>query len=310
MAKKKRNMQRAPKGDPVASDKADADEMVADLRKMLNEQRIKPPETIGGLIRGILKASRVPFFGSAPQTPLEEAEQLMKQAWEAPQLKDALRLAHKALELSPDCVDAHILLAQHAKSLKEARERFEQGVAAGERVLGRNFKKYKGSFWGILETRPYMHARLGLADVLLRLGEREAAASHMAEMLELNPEDNQGVRDRYIPLLLELNDHSRLEQMLTQYSHDWSPSVQYSAVLFEFRLRGASSTAGELLRRAMESNPHVPAFLLRRKPMPKKMPPFYSPGDQFEAMDYVLNGARGWVETKGALDWLRKATAK
>ena len=73
-------------------------------------------------------------------------------------------LAREALALWPDCADAYVLLAQAASSLEEARELLEQGVAAGERALGRSvFVEDAGDFWLIFETRPYMRARAALA---------------------------------------------------------------------------------------------------------------------------------------------------
>ena len=69
-----------------------------------------------------------------------------------------MELAREALVLWPDCVDAYVLLAQAAASLEEARELLEEGVAAGERALGRRVfaEEDAGDFWLIFETRPYM----------------------------------------------------------------------------------------------------------------------------------------------------------
>ena len=101
-------------------------------------------------------------------------------------------LAHEALEISPDCADAYLLLAEEAtSSLEEARELLEQGVAAGERALGPEpFEGDVGYFWGLIETRPYMRARAALAETLWALGGREEAVAHQRELLRLNPNDN------------------------------------------------------------------------------------------------------------------------
>lgn len=56
-------------------------------------------------------------------------------------------------------------------------------------------------FWGILETRPYMRALMGLAQTLVELGRVNEALAQFRELLRLNPNDNQGVR---YPLLSEL----------------------------------------------------------------------------------------------------------
>jgi len=93
----------------------------------------------------------------------------MYEAWDASGAQ-RVKLARKALEISPDCADAYVLLAEEtAENLAEKRELYEQGVAAGERALGeRMFKEEAGSFWGILQTRPYMRARAGPGPVAAR----------------------------------------------------------------------------------------------------------------------------------------------
>ena len=105
-----------------------------------------------------------------------------------------MELARKAPEIAPDCADAYVLLAEEtAATVSEARDLYERGVAAGERALGEElFRKEAGHFWAMLETRPYMRARAGLAICLWELGEREGALDHWVDMLRLNPADSLG----------------------------------------------------------------------------------------------------------------------
>jgi tetratricopeptide (TPR) repeat protein len=145
-----------------------------------------------------------------------DAQQIMYAAFDESNPRRRLALARKALETSSDCADAYVLLAEHAQSLPEALELYEQGVAAGERALGEEgFREYEGHFWGILETRPYMRAREGLAHCLRQTGRREEAAEHFREMLRLNPNDNQGVRYCLASLLLDLEHDDELHRLLT-----------------------------------------------------------------------------------------------
>jgi hypothetical protein len=119
----------------------------------------------------------------------------MYRAFEQPDQQRRVRLAQDALALCPDCADAYVLLAEHAPSRKEALRLYEQGVVAGERALGpETFQREVGRFWGNLETRPYLRARLGLAHALWTAGRRDEAVQHFQDMLRLNPGDNQGVR--------------------------------------------------------------------------------------------------------------------
>src|SRR6266508_371017 len=113
----------------------------------------------------------------------------MYDAWETPSPRERVRLARQALDLSPDCADDYVLLAEEtARSAKEAADLYAKGVAAGERALGKPvFEEEAGHFWGIVETRPYMRSRLGLARALWALGKRQEAAAHAWELLRLNP---------------------------------------------------------------------------------------------------------------------------
>ena len=100
--------------------------------------------------------------------PLQQAQELMYDAWETPDPVERTELAEQALETSPDCADAWVLLAEEAaESLEQAIEFYQQGLEAGERALGAEmFAEDAGRFWGILQTRPYMRAREGLANCL------------------------------------------------------------------------------------------------------------------------------------------------
>ena len=160
-------------------------------------QSYSPPElpdrrAIEGVMKGFLGEM---LGGPAAETPLDKAQELMYQAFGTPDPEEQVKLAKQAIDLSPDCADAYVLLAEHTKSRKEALDLFEKGVAAGERALGpKAFQEDVGHFWSLLETRPYMRAREGLASKLWTMGRRDEAIKHLQDMLRLNPGDNQGVR--------------------------------------------------------------------------------------------------------------------
>ncbi len=216
-----------------------------------------------------------------------------------------VELAKEALELSPDCADAYVLLAEQTKSRKEALELFEKGVAAGERALGpATFQNDVGRFWGVIETRPYMRAREGLASLLWTMGRRDEAIGHLQEMLRLNPNDNQGVRDTLVGWLLAEGSHEKLVRLLEQYDDD-SATWAYTKALVAFRQDGDTAETRKLLKLAKAANKHVPAYLLNQKPLPRARPDYYSPGDRNEAALYVVSALCGWRETPGATAWLK-----
>lgn len=99
--------------------------------------------------------------GRSRRSAVDEAQEIMYDAWEAPTRQRAVALAKKALTISADCADAYNLLAEEtAKSLEEAIDLYRKGVEAGERALGKkSFKEDVGYFWGLLETRPSVQGR-------------------------------------------------------------------------------------------------------------------------------------------------------
>jgi tetratricopeptide (TPR) repeat protein len=246
-------------------------------------------------------------LGKELSKPLEKAQELIYQAFELDDDHQRVALARKALRISPDCADAHVLLAEHAKTLEEAIKHFEAGVAAGERALGKEgFSQCEGHFWGVLETRPYMRARKGLADCLVADGRYEEAIVHYREMLRLNPNDNQGVRYLLASALLNLERHDDLEELLAQYEKDAAADWHYTRALVAFRRQGDSPQARRLLKQARRANKHVPAYLTGDKLLPPQVPSSYALGDEAEAITYAVEHLRHWRHTPGAVAWLRQ----
>ena len=148
--------------------------------------------------------------------PVDQAQDVMYKAWECGDPKQRIALAREALEISPLCADAYVLLAEEAaRSQEDALAYYKQAVEVGAEALGPNaFQEYAGHFWGFLETRPYMRARVGLAEALWVTGKRDEAIKHFKEMLGLNPGDNQGIRYILASKLLEMG---RIEDLKAQW---------------------------------------------------------------------------------------------
>jgi Tetratricopeptide repeat len=251
-----------------------------------------------------------PIEPPAPRTPLEEAQQVVYEALEA-KGKRREKLARRALEISPDAADAYVLLAEMAKDAQEARGLYEQGVQAGERALGPEaFAEMAGEFWGALETRPYMRARQGLAEVLWHLNERDAAIGHAKDMLRLNPGDNQGIRYLLMNWLLASGDNAEAQRLLSQYPDEWSANWAYSGLLVAFRTSEPGKAAESALKHAIEVNQHVALYLTGVKELPKSVPGFYGMGDENEAVIYLVEGLSAWADTPGAIEWTAKTLVR
>jgi tetratricopeptide (TPR) repeat protein len=239
-----------------------------------------------------------------------KAQDVMYDAWERTTSRSRIALAHKALDISPLCADAYVLLAEEARSIKEARDYYAKGVEAGELALGpEGFKQYAGHFWGFLETRPYMRARAGLAGMLLKLGDVDGTLSHYRDMLKLNPNDNQGIRYVLAGCLLRQGDDGALKELLAAHE-DGSAFWLYTRALVAFRESGDSDEqAAALVGDAWSANEHVPAILAGTKPPAISDDGYVTMGGPDEATYYVTECGPAWHRTPGAVAWLTKLAA-
>ncbi len=237
-------------------------------------------------------------------TPLEQAQDKMYEAWGA-KGASRVKLAREALAISPDCADAYVLLAEEtAETVEDARELYQKGVQAGERALGKEFfEENAGHFWGILQSRPYMRARAGLAETLEAMGEPEQAADHYRELLRLNPNDNQGNRFALARCLLKAGADEELGKLLDQYEDDVTAAWLYTRALWLFRKEGATRSAGALLVKAFKQNLFVPLYLLAAEQIPDEPPDYIELGGETEAIEYIGMNAKAWLDTEGAIQW-------
>ncbi|MDB5104218.1 MAG: hypothetical protein JWP91_1907 [Fibrobacteres bacterium] len=241
---------------------------------------------------------------SAALDPLDEAQSLIYEAWNSDG-PHKLELARRALDLSKDCADAYLILAEDAKTREAALALFRKGLDAGMRALDPGlFERSAGKFWDIMETRPYMRARLGLAECLWDLGKKDEALGHLRDLMRLNPSDDQGVRYILLQCLLESGGDDELGALLIRYGDDTSPEIRFTHALWMFRRQGPGPVADALLKDALKANPHVPGYLLKRKPVSKRVPASAHEGSEEEAEAYASGASDTWHGTLGALEWL------
>lgn len=239
---------------------------------------------------------------------LDLAQEKAFEAMDAPRAADRIALAREALALSPLCSDAYLVLARETADADDALELYRRAVAVGAEALGETaFQDDAGSFWGLLQTRPYMRARHELALALWRRGHRDEAVAHYHEMLRLNPDDNQGIRYLLIDALLELGREADADALLKRYKDDGSTHWTWSAALLAFRRTGNSAPANKALAKAVKANGHVAAYLLGKKPLPATLPGFIGMGDESEAVSYVHYAADAWDAAPAAKGWVADA---
>jgi len=252
------------------------------------------------------------IFGE-PQSPRAKAQELVYDAMEAGDEQKVAQLCRRALEIYPDCVDALNMLADiECEVLKDYVEAKRRAVEAGRRDLGEDYiEQMKGGFWLDLDSRPYMRALAGLADALQQRGQPEhvdEAIEIYEQMLELNPNDNQGVRDPLAACYLRRKRYGEAADLLERYEEDWMAVPCWARVLLAYAT-GDEAKVATRLKRAREQNAYVELYLTGQKRRPRTRPDFYSPGKDTEAVYCADTLWEAWKKHPKAKRWLKEQCA-
>jgi tetratricopeptide (TPR) repeat protein len=252
----------------------------------------------------VMEQTMQSMFGGAKDQNLE-AQDLAYAAMDAATPQEALKLARRALELNPRCVDALLLVVRATiRRPEDLIESVAAAVRAGEEDLGKDFfDENRGYFWGILETRPYMRARAFLAELLAKSGRIGEAIEHLEAMLELNPGDNQGLRYVLLGHYLMLDRLDGARQLLEQFEDDGSAMFAWGRVLERF-LAGDHSAAQAALKEARVANRFAEDYLTGRKRLPRQLPGYYGIGDENEGVVCAVELGEAWAKHREAIEWL------
>lgn len=185
--------------------------------------------------------------------------------------------------------------AAASADFEKRAEYYRKAIKAARKELGKDWqKKYAGVHWLAQETRPIMQAMAGLARELRWIDEIDEAISIYEELLELNPNDNQGVRYDLAPCLFEAERYDKLEAHLRKYGGESAAIFLYTRALYLYKKNGNSKEARDALQRAFKRNAYVPLFLSEIVEMPDESPTFIGIGDENEAIAYVLEYSYQW----------------
>lgn len=284
------------------------DKLTANLQRLLGTQNFKTIEEANEFMAQFI-GQQIPSFPKEALNFKEQAQDLVFAAYEM-DLDDGILNVEQALILDPDCIEAFEYLAATEHLPVIASAFYEKGISIGRRLYGGAYlAKNKGYFWGLVETRPFMRCLHQYAIILHFLGRVAESVAVLEEMIALNPNDNQGVRDQLLLFLIELNDRKKFVKYDKMYKEDYSAFFAYNRALFAFKTEGDGPNAVRLLKLALLANKYVPRRLLSDKPVVTKAD-YYSPGDAKEADYYGGYAQAVWAKTPGARDWLRQHSAK
>lgn len=287
-------------------DPSDRDAMVRDLQRLLGQQQFNSIEEVNAFLHREVMGK--PLSRVQGTTTRERAEDLVMAAQEERSIAKAKKRLAEALALDPDCVMAHLALAELAEPVSETLAHCRDAMAAAERVFAAEADTHRPPVWYHPIGRPYMNARFLLADTLWSIGDRRAAIEEAQAMLVMNPGDNQGMRYVLMEWLMRAGSLTEIDALLAAYADEASAVWRFSAALHRFRTHGSDATSNKLLRAAMASNEHVVPMLLGRTELPTEQPLTVGYGDESEAVSYVLAALPSWFEC-GAISWLEETAS-
>lgn len=236
-----------------------------------------------------------------PEEPRDIAQDLL---FEAREVHGSARnkLIKEALDIYSNSPDAYLLLAEEESDMEKQMELLERALHVGKEDLGEEFfKENKGSFWGIVETRPYMRAMQAYGKALENNGMVIEAIEKYMELLELNPNDNQGNRYHLLVLLLENGDYKAAKKLISQYN-EGTAMFMFSKALIHYEEKGITKQSVNALIEADAANPFVVDYLLMNKMFPDESPEYVGMGDETEAIAYAEETMHLWADAE---DFLR-----
>ena len=282
--------------------KLDTENALAKLMQEIDNQGFETKEQLEEFMKSMQGRS----LDDLPESTTDKgrSQDLVSEAYNE-SVQKGKKLIKQALELDPDNADAYNYLASVETNVDKSLALYKQAIEAGERALGEAFmKEEKGHFWGMIETRPYMRAKAGLADCLFAKNRLNAAIDIYKEMLELNPRDNQGVRYLLSTILLAKKDLSDYESFIKTHPDEDCALWHYNNALYHFKKLGKSTKSDKELLKAYKNNPHVVDYMLGLKEIPNEPPQYMGMGDENEAIAYIFDAIHTWGKTDGALVWM------
>ena len=222
-------------------------------------------------------------------TPLDDAYEILEEAQNAKTEKEAIKLAKKAYEKSPECFDAILFQCdleengiKRMKLLDDGLE-FEKNRLTKEKYFD---KENIGHFYGIFETRPYIRGLVIKAEYLLEEGKISQAENVCREVLRLNENDNMGARYLLMAIYATLEKENDMLKLYKKYPEE-DLEMMFPLFALYYKL-GNDKKAKEYLNRIDKCNSNFVKFFNGTIKENKKVEHgYYSRGDSSEIFMYL-----------------------
>lgn len=285
----------------------DHDKLITDLHRFLNSQDFKSEKDLGKLMESL--GQQIPSLPEEVLTSQEQAQNLVYEAFDLPTAR-ARQNIKKALKLDNNCIEAYEFLGSIEDVEEIAILFFEKGIKIGrENFKGKFLERNKGRFWYIHETRPFMRCLYHYSDCLFAIGKTKEAVTILEEIIDLNENDNQGVRDQLLIYLILLEENEKFKKYAEMFKDDDSAFSLFNRALFSFKIEGETENTNKQLQKAIKQNKFIVTKLLSKKSIINSSD-YYSWGSEDEANYYAEFAKSIWNNTNKATLWLKNYATK
>lgn len=242
----------------------------------------------------------------AREADQERAWDLFENATFAKTPAEARNLLEQALELDPNNIGIMEELLEVLGLIPEAEIKvLRKMILLAETLLGKKvIKQAKGELWYVGEARPYMRLRDRYAHKLLECGQLMDACREWHALIELNRNDNLGVRYHMLCGLLAMGMLKQVKAMYKLFDEaDLHTVFAWGKVLMHL-IEDDEARAVEALDRARKQNPYTEKFIVGKGKYPKRPLDSYMPGDISEAQMYAIPLEFAWSKHPKAMGWL------
>lgn len=172
--------------------------------------------------------------GEEAGSEFDQAYQLLDQALAMESRQEAMECVERALEIYPDFTDAKLLKAELQETPWETIDELEKLEKEERQKLEKDdYFREEGFFWAIMETRPYIRILNSLVHQHMQCHQYTLAKQWALRLLELNHDDNTGIRFQLMGIYTILEQQEELKTLLEQYqAEDSVPGLLFTMAMY------------------------------------------------------------------------------
>ena len=218
----------------------------------------------------------------------EISDELFDKAMETEDYDERISLLEEALEYNPDNLDAYVSYVYLTSRDDALNKLIKKEKEYAKKHFSKKFiEENKGEFYYILETRPYLRLLFNIGEEYINSDDYENGVKTFEKIIELNNNDNMGVRYRLSGLYLFLERFEEFNNLWDHYKKD-SSSMKIADLYLYNVLNKDKRNANKYLKLLYKSNfftyLSLSALYL---PHADDSPSRFAPGSVEETMVYI-----------------------